>query len=120
VFAWLVGATALLIMLIASMEPVATAAGPKPKSFASPQEAAKSLFEAAKAKDQNAILEILGPAYGDWILSGDAAQDAQREERFVAAYEQKSSIAEGEGKAVLVIGNDDFPFPFPIVKKRDG
>ena len=114
---WFFAGAALLILAFGAIDPVAAAPQAQPKSFASPQDAAKALFEAAKAKDQKAIVEILGPAYRDWILSGDPVQDAQRVDRFVTAYAEKSSVAsEGENKASLAIGNDDYPFPFPIVK----
>jgi hypothetical protein len=91
------------------------------KSFATPQAAAEALFQAAKAKDRAAIVGILGPSVREWILSGDPVQDAERVDRFVAAYAQKSSVKnEGDAKAVLAVGDDDFTFPFPIVKSGDG
>jgi hypothetical protein len=42
-------------------------------------------------------------------------------DRFVNAYDQKSRIENKDDKqAILIIGNDDFPFPFPIVKRFYG
>ncbi|KAB2874056.1 MAG: DUF2950 domain-containing protein [Pseudorhodoplanes sp.] len=99
---------------------MAQAAPKQPKAFGSPSEAATALVEAAKAKDQKMILDILGPSYSEWILSGDPVLDAQAQARFVDAYAQKSSVTmQGTDKATLLIGNDDFPFPFPIVKRGD-
>lgn len=117
---WLVVAVTVLAALAGAGTSVAAAPRAQqaqPTSFDTPQAAAAALFEAAKAKDRKAIVAILGPAVRTWILSGDPVQDAQRVERFVAAYGQKSSIGnEGDAKAVLTVGDDGFPFPFPIVK----
>jgi hypothetical protein len=98
-----------------------TAAASAERSFKSPEEAASTLAEAAKAKDIKAIVEMLGPSYRDWILSGDTVRDNQALLRFADAYNQKSTLVpDGSKQVTLVIGNDDFPFPFPIVKHRAG
>lgn len=117
---WFLAAGALLILLASGLDPVLAASPAQPKSFDSPNQAAQALYDAAKAKDQKAVVEILGPAYRKWILSGDTVQDAQRVERFVAAYAEKATVAnDSDDKATLAIGNDDYPFPFPIVKTAD-
>ena len=56
-----------------SEKPVATE--PAQKTFASPDDAAKSLVEAAKAGNHDALIAIFGPGSQDIIFSGDAAQD---------------------------------------------
>jgi hypothetical protein len=90
------------------------------KPFASPEQAANALFDAAKAQDMEGIFAILGTSHRDWILSGDRVQDMQRIERFVASYAERSTITnDGDAKALLVIGKEDFPFAFPIVKRGD-
>jgi hypothetical protein len=54
------------------------------------------------------------------MFSGDAVADKQRRERFLAAYNEKNSIAsEGENR-IITIGNSAWPFPIPLVKKADG
>lgn len=117
----LVAVAGLCVVLAGGDAAAATQTRSQQRSFATPQAAAEALFQAAKAKDQAAIVGILGPSFRDWILSGDPVQDAQRAERFVAAYTQKSHIAtEGDAKAVLAVGDDDFQFPFPIVKSGAG
>jgi len=87
-------------------------------TYSSPDEAVKALVDAAKSADVDAIVQIFGPGSRDWILSGDTVQDAQKRQRFVTAYEQKSTIEmQGSDKAVLSVGEDGFPFPFPLVQK---
>jgi hypothetical protein len=96
----------------------AGAATSAPSTFGSPEEAVKALVEAAKADDVDAIIRIFGADSRDWILSGDAVRDAQARQRFVEAFEQKSAIEmQGSDKAVLSVGDDGFPFPFPLVRK---
>jgi len=47
------------------------AAQVRPKAFSAPDKAAVALIEAAKSKDANGLLAILGPATKQWIISGD-------------------------------------------------
>ncbi len=61
---------------------------------------------------------MLGNA-GDWISSGDAVADRAAGERFVATYEAKHEIVLDGDKATLTIGDDGFPFAFPLVKSAD-
>ena len=42
-------------------------------------------------------------------------------QRFLSAYDARHSIkAEGNKKATLILGADDFPFPIPLVNNRTG
>lgn len=104
------------LVLLTAPVPVAFSADAL-KTFATPEEAAKALVEAAKSDDEKELLAILGPSLKQWIQSGDPVADRAAKEKFVKDYEQKQSIDTDEkGKAILVIGDDDFPFPLPIVK----
>ncbi|MGH8743076.1 MAG: DUF2950 domain-containing protein, partial [Burkholderiales bacterium] len=100
-----------------TMAPVAMAAGVPQKNFASPEEAVFTLVDAVKANDQSALRAILGPHSGKLISSGDPVQDQQNRERFINAYGVANQIEiEGDAKAVLVIGEDRWPMPIPLVK----
>jgi hypothetical protein len=97
------------------------AAQVRPKAFSAPDKAVVALIEAAKSKDANGLLAILGPATKQWIISGDKVQDAQARAKFIAAYDRKHEIEmQGGDKAILVVGEDGFPFPFPLVKTAAG
>jgi DUF2950 family protein len=90
------------------------------RTFASPEEAASALAQAAKAHDRSMAIAILGPGAEKWLGSGDAVADRAAAEHFAAAYEEKHAIApEGDSRATLTIGTDDWPFAFPIVKAGD-
>ena len=60
----------------------------------------------------------MGPDGNDIVSSGDEVADAATRQKFVAAYDAKHEITmEGDNKAVVVIGQEDFPLPIPIVRK---
>jgi hypothetical protein len=116
--AWLsTAALWLCAMCIAS----AVGAAVPQRSFASPDAATEALIGALKAHDRPAVVAILGAASDKWISSGDTVADRAAIDHFVASFEQKHVIApEGEGRAVLSVGADDWPFAFPLVKSSDG
>lgn len=90
------------------------------RSFASPEEAAKALYDAVKAADVKALVDIVGPQSRSWLFTGDKVSDAEDWKRFAASYDEKHSFAkEGDAKAVLVVGKDDYPFAAPLVKRGD-
>jgi hypothetical protein len=88
------------------------------KTYKTPQDAVDALVASAKADDQKAALVVLGRDGEDIISSGDKVSDEAIRKRFVTSYEAKHQIAmDGDNKAMLVIGDDDYPFPIPLVKK---
>ncbi len=88
------------------------------QDFNTADEAASALAGAAKAGDRKAIVTVLGPDGQDIVSSGDEVADAATRQKFVAAYDAKHQIAmEGDNKAILVIGQEDFPLPIPLVRK---
>lgn len=88
------------------------------QAFKTPDEAASALVSAAKASDPKELLTVLGPDGADIISSGDKAADAATRDKFIAAYDAKHQISmEGDNKAIMVIGEEDFPLPIPIVRK---
>ena len=96
----------------------ANAATAAQKSFQSPEEAVKALIDTLKAKDQKELIAILGPGSKNLISSGDEVADNENRDRFVKLYEEKNKLEQsGENKAVLYVGNEDWPLPIPLVKK---
>ena len=90
------------------------------QSFKTPQEAVETLVTAIRGGDDKAVSAILGPGAERIMSSGDAVQDQNTREAFLASYDLKHSVAIGDGKpATLLTGPDDYPFAIPIDKKRD-
>jgi hypothetical protein len=99
------------------VSPPAAKSAVKQRTFASPDEAAKALVDAVRAKDRNALLAVAGPGSAAWLFTGDDVADANDWMKFLAAYDEKHALEpQGEGKVVLDVGKDDWPFPAPIVK----
>lgn len=90
-------------------------------SYASPEEAAKALYEVVKTRDVKAIYRVLGPGSDRLIYTGDKVADQQMRERFLAAYDKALKVErEGDAKAILLLGENESPFPFPLVKASKG
>jgi Protein of unknown function (DUF2950) len=86
-----------------------------PKNFASPDDAAKSLFDAAKSGNQDAVLAIFGPANKGLISTGDAAEDKASLAGFAQAYQVMNRWRKlGDGSELLLVGADNQAFPIPL------
>jgi hypothetical protein len=54
-------------------------------------------------------------------LSGDEVVDRTARERFIQMYKESNMLdKENDTRAILVVGDNDWPFPVPIVKKNNG
>ena len=96
--------------------------GPSAMRFASPQQAADALIAAADKYDQAALLQIFGPGGEDVIFSGEFPQDRKHVMDFVAEAREKKSVSvdpKTGSRAFLLVGNEDWPFPVPMVKSGD-
>jgi hypothetical protein len=103
-------------MFLLAMAPTAFAQ----KSYKAPQAAVDALVATARSGDQKAALAVLGKGGEDIISSGDKVSDDAARARFVASYDAKHQIAvDGDSKATLVIGDNDYPFPIPLVRDKD-
>lgn len=105
---------------IAEQQTSATGTIVAARSFESPQEAAAVLIEAASRFDVTALAEIFGPEIEDVIFSGEFAQDRKHAADFVAEAREKNGISvdpKSGTRAFLLVGNEDWPFPVPIVKR---
>ena len=88
------------------------------QAFNTPDEAAGALVNAAKTGDRKAMVTVLGADGEDIVSSGDLVADATTRQNFVAAYDAKHQIAmEGDNKATVVVGQEDFPLPIPLARK---
>jgi len=122
---WIAGILAILAVPghLAAQQPAARTA-PTPdavgaKTFDSAQQAADALVAAAEQFDERALKEIFGPGGEDIVFSGEYPQDRKRAADFAAEAREKKSVSvdpKKENRAFLLVGNEDWPFPVPIVK----
>ena len=100
--------------------PAASSAGAK--LFDSPQQAADALVSAAATFDVPALTEIFGPDGDDVAFTGEFAQDRKRAADFAAEAREKTKVSvdpKNGNRAFVLVGNEDWPFPVPLVKKGD-
>ena len=110
--------TAVLLMILTFAGMTADAAV-KQKGFASAEEAVKAAMAAVKSGNDKEMLAIFGVEVKEVMFSGDPVSDKQRRERFIHAYDQKNGLSKEGDKMVLTVGEKDWPFPIPLVKKGD-
>jgi len=90
------------------------------QSYKTPVEAVTALVEAARSGSAEMLLAVLGPDSEDIVSSGDDVADAAGRERFVEAYDEKYAVeSESDDEAVLILGEEEWPFPIPLVREND-
>jgi hypothetical protein len=108
------------VMTLAAFYQIAFAADGKQKSFKSPEEAVEALIDAVKRNDAKELLAIFGPAGKEVIFSGDEVADKTGRDRFAISYEEMNKLVnEYDKKVILHVGNEEWPFPIPIIKKGE-
>lgn len=117
----LIASTFLLVTLTFARQAVqpTTRVNAGPKAFDSPQKAIDALIAAARKFDVAALEEIFGSDGDDIVLSGEFPQDRQRATDFALEAREKQKIStdpKGANRAFLLVGNEDWPFPVPLVK----
>ena len=89
------------------------------KTFASPEEAANALVNAAKTDNQAEMLAIFGPGSKDVIYSGNAEDDKAAFAGFVSAYNAMNRWRKlDNGNRLLLVGAANDPFPIPLRPDR--
>ncbi len=80
-----------------------------------------ALIEAVKDGSKFRMKRVLGPDADEIVDSGDDVADEETRQRFLSAYNAKHSFSfEGNKKATIVLGADDFPFPIPLIHNQAG
>jgi hypothetical protein len=95
------------------------AAAPGGQAFDTPQAAADALIAAATTGDTAGLEKIFGPDGKDLVVSGDAVEDKNRLSNFVEKAKAKKNVhfdMDDPNRAILEVGDDDWPLPVPIVK----
>jgi hypothetical protein len=113
-------ATACALVALASSITAGQEKG-KHRTFATPNDAAQTLIAAVKAGNMDDLLAIFGPDGEQLVASSDPATGRRNREVFVVAVAEKWQLADdAPTRKTLVIGNEEWPFPVPIVKDASG
>ena len=89
---WRAVGLAFLMVAVAALPGAGRAEDAQQTMFASPDEAAKAVIDAADKGDTAALLAVFGPQGADLVSSGDPVADKSARERFVALAKQATRL----------------------------
>ena len=103
-----------LVLLLAL--PLAASAAEQ-KTFATPDEAVDALLAALRADDDAALVAIFGDKHKSLVVTPDRAANSASRANIAAAMQTYRLLEErGNDRRVLVIGDQAWPVPIPIVR----
>lgn len=90
------------------------------RTFATPDEAVDALTTALKADDDAALIAIFGDQHKDLIVTPDRAANSATRAKAVTAMQTFRMLDDvGNDRRILVIGDQAWPFPIPLVKSGE-
>ena len=106
-----------LVLLLAV--PLAASAAPQ-ETFATPEAAVDALMAALKADSDSAMIAIFGEDHKALVVSSDRAASSATRAKILAAMQTLRVLQEsGKDRRVLVIGDEAWPTPIPLVRVGD-
>jgi hypothetical protein len=101
----------------ASIQTLSPSSSNQGEMFITPEQAVETLVDATRGNDSAALIKILGIDAASLISSGDPVADKKSRDRFVMAYDSKHRLeSEDDGKATLIVGEEEWPLPIPLVR----
>jgi len=98
---------------------ILAAPAPAARTFATPEQAADALIDAAEKFDVPRLEQIFGTGGDDIIHSGEPARDKEIAQQFAEQARTKMEVSidpKTKRRAFITVGNEDWPFPVPLVK----
>ena len=119
---WRTPLTALaLLFAVSTASAQKGTAGKTQKRFAKAEEAVQSVIKAARANNHAELLAIFGADAEDLLSSGDKTADKRARQVILVALKEKWKLAsQGSNTKTLIIGNEEWPYPIPLVKDKGG
>ncbi len=106
-------------LLLAST--TALAATPDGRTFATPDDAVKTLVAALKNNDNKALTEIFGKRNENLIDTTDTADTLENRQNLVKSLETYTQLRKDDDTTItLVVGANGWPMPIPLVKDGSG
>jgi hypothetical protein len=112
--------TILLLALLASSATVAAQSAAQ-RTFATAEDAVKALADTVKRGDLDALLQLFGTDGRELVASSTPAAAQMNRRVFAVAFKEHWHLEDATAtQKTLVIGNENWPFPVPLVKGADG
>ena len=118
----LVGAAIAIFLLLCSIPagPAWTATRETQMHFGTPEAAVEALHTALKDTDDNRLIALFGQQYANKLLSKDKVIAREGREDLYKRMEEGVTLRKDTSDLViLVIGNNQWPFPIPLVRSGD-
>ena len=107
-----------IALIVGAASLVQGCASTKQQTFSSPEAATDAFVSALSPKNDESLEQILGPGSEDLVSSGDPVADANNVSRFLDMYSRGHVLApDGPEARTLLVGEDQWPFPIPIVAR---
>ncbi len=91
------------------------------RSYDTPEQAVDALITAARENDDSALLTIFGQKYKDLLMTDDKASEKVQRAKFYEAYQEAHKLQTSlTGLLTLIVGNNEWPFPIPLIKEDAG
>lgn len=111
---------AILSLFLATALP-GFASAADPKVFDTPEAAAAAMVAALEKGTDEAIVELFGDSRNDELFTDDEAAERKNREKAFAAAQEAMSLREDDSQTrTVLIGRQEWPMPFPIVKDDKG
>ena len=108
-------------LVIATLIVSSRAFAQAPRAFASPEDAVNSLIATVKAGQVADLAALFGADGKELIESSDPATARQNRRVIAVALREQWHLEDAAGnRKTLVIGNESWPFPVPLVKEESG
>ncbi|MGH9218997.1 MAG: DUF2950 domain-containing protein [Vicinamibacterales bacterium] len=107
--------------LIAALLLGSRASAQSARVFASPEEAVKALIDAARKGQVAGLIAVFGAEDKELFESADPVTARQNRRVFIVATAEQWRLEDAApNRKTLVIGNEEWPFPVPLVKDEQG
>ena len=107
-----------LFVLAAVLTTTTGVSGQKPaqETFPTAEDAVVAMVDALKADDKQKLLSIFGPEVREVTSSDNEIADRNGRALFLAAYNERAQLLGNSTKKTLLVGNEEWPFPIPLIR----